>query len=601
MKHIVRLIFFMVSFALPMFALDPIESRKGSILFEDNFNSGFAKREWTPLHGTHWYVEKGVYRGNPSSPEFQASRQNHTGATPSMALQVEARDCILQMSFKISGGLNAAHIGFNNGSTTNGTGHIGRLIPSTNAGTILQKDAHSQIAGDKNLPVSSSDWTIEKDRWYTVLIEVVGDQFIAQIEGGPTLKARHWRFNVFKTSVNLKTRGKHGAIFYDNVKIWEALSRGSLQTESGAIWKKHRVVESKKKDFVDSAVADDLNHDGNMDIIGSYNGKVVLLKGPRWKPITIHVFKESDSRSKPRTQCIHSCLLDVDGDGDQDFVGSNNTTFWLECPDNPFSGKPWNYRTIDDEILGSHCLITGDVNNDGKLDLIANSSRGKEQTPIHDSICWFETPTTSSGWVRHVFSDKDAPGGSHYMGMGDLNSDGLPDIVCGAKGGKGNPGGEWFAWWEQPESGSEPWKKHLLSDEEVGASNIIPADVNRDGIMDLIAARGHGYGVFLYMGPDFNKIDVDSDIHGPHSLFVEDLDQDGDLDFGTCGRHEDSIAAWYENDGRGFFIKHLVGENQGSYDTRAIDMDGDGDLDMLIAGHVSANIVWYENPMRGFK
>jgi len=35
--------------------------------------------------------------------------------------------------------------------------------------------------------------------------------------------------------------------------------------------------------------------------------------------------------------------------------------------------------------------------------------------------------------------------------------------------------------------------------------------------------------------------------------------------------------------------------NQGSYDMRAEDMDGDGDLDFLIAGHWTANVVWYEN------
>ena len=569
------------------------------MLFEDNFDSGSAKPEWKALHGTRWSVEEGVYTGIPSTPEFQASRDNHTGATPSMTLQVQARDCILQMSFKITGGLNAAHIGFNNSTTASGTGHIARLIPSTNQGTILQKDRHSQIEGDKDRAMASSDWTIERDKWYTVLIEAIDDQIVAQIEGGPTLRARHWRFDVLKTWVNLKARGKKGTLSYDNVKIWEALPTGSSQSESGAVWKRHAVVDSKDEDMINSAVADDFDRDGAMDIIGSYNGRVVLLKGPDWRPQTIHTFKEGDSKNKPRSQCIHSCLLDVDGDGDQDFVGSNNTVFWLECPDKPFSGEPWKYRTVDDEILGSHCLITGDVNQDGKPDLIANSGRSKDATPIYESICWFETPTASRGWVRHVFAYKDAPGASHYMGMGDINNDGQPDIACGAKGGEGFPGGEWFAWWEQPLNANGPWKKHLLSDTEVGASNILPADVNRDGHMDLVAARGHGKGILLFMGPDMRKVEVDTEILGPHSLFIEDLDQDGDLDLGTCGRHEESIAAWYENDGRGYFTRHVIETNQGSYDTRAVDMDNDGDLDMLIAGHWSANIVWFENTMRG--
>ena len=44
------------------------------------------------------------------------------------------------------------------------------------------------------------------------------------------------------------------------------------------------------------------------------------------------------------------------------------------------------------------------------------------------------------------------------------------------------------------------------------------------------------------------------------------------------------------------FSKHIVGEDQESYDIRAIDMDRDGDVDILIAGRGSKNVVWYENP-----
>ena len=57
------------------------------------------------------------------------------------------------------------------------------------------------------------------------------------------------------------------------------------------------------------------------------------------------------------------------------------------------------------------------------------------------------------------------------------------------------------------------------------------------------------------------------------------------------------VAAWYENNSKGLFTKHIIDRNQGSYDTRTIDMDSDGDLDVLIAGHTSNNVVWYENPL----
>lgn len=598
-SKLISLSLLVLNFSFSAFSLEPLDSRKGALIFEDNFESGSAKQEWTALHGTRWSVKDGVFTGIPSTPEFQASRDNHTGATPSMMLKVPARDCILQLSFKISGGLSAAHFGFNNSTTAVGTGHIGRFIPSTRVGTILQKDRHSQIEGDKDEALARSDWTIEQDRWYMLLIEGIGDTMIARIEGGPTLRASHWRFDEVKTAVNLKARGKAGMIAYDNVKIWEALPLDGSTTEAGAVWKRHDVITKVDDTQTDSAVANDYDGDGHVDIIGSFGGHVVLLKGPDWKQTTIHTFKEGDSRNKPRPRCIHSTLLDVDGDGDEDFVGSNNTVFWLECPDDPFSGKPWIYRTVDDEILGTHCLITGDVNQDGKSDLIANSGRPEGQTPIYESISWYETPAASGKWIRNVFADKDAPGASHYMGIGDINSDGRPDISAAAKGGDNFPGGEWFAWWEQPADPKQVWQKHLLSAEEPGASNIIPADVDNDGIMDLVGTRGHGQGVVLFKGPDFNKVEIDPDIVGPHSLFIEDLDQDGDLDLGACGHAKDGVLAWYENDSRGFFTKHVIETNQGSYDTRATDMDADGDLDVLVAGHWTANIVWFENPMRG--
>ena len=291
--------------------------------------------------------------------------------------------------------------------------------------------------------------------------------------------------------------------------------------------------------------------------------------------------------------------MDVDGDGDQDFIGSNNTVFWLECPDQPLS-TTWKYRTVDDEILGTHCLITGDVNLDGRLDLIANSGRTARQTSIPNSLTWLEVPRnphSAEKWIRHVFAKGDAPGGSHYTGFGDVNGDGLPDISCAAKGGEKFPDGQWFAWWEQPKDGKLPWKKHLLAENQPGATNILPADLDADGHVDYFATRGHGQGALWFKGPEFEQIEIDPDILVPHSLDLADIDNDGDLDAVTCSKDPVDVAAWYENHGDGRFTKNIIGLQQGSYDTRAIDMDGDGDQDVLIAGHTSNNVVWYENSL----
>ena len=370
-----------------------------------------------------------------------------------------------------------------------------------------------------------------------------------------------------------------------------------------ATWTKHTIQPaSNTVGSINTVVAGDFDRDGHLDVMASFNGGVTVWRGPGFATGNVaHRFPTPRPGRLPRGGCIHSCLMDVDGDGDLDYCGSHGVVFWLECPASPFDG-PWPHRTIDTVIAGTHCLVTGDVNRDGKLDLIANSFQTADKTPIHNSITWQEVPPdprAATNWIRHVFAVHDAPGGNHYMGFGDVNRDGRPDIACGAKGGKGFDGGEWFAWWEQPaDDPTGPWRKHILSDRQPGASNILPVDLDGDGHVDYAASRGHGQGVLQFKGPDFEAIDIDPDLEAPHSLAVADIDGDGDPDIATCGSQLTGVAAWYENDGKANFTKHVIANGQSCYDVRLVDLDRDKDLDLLIAGHFSRNVVWYENPKR---
>ena len=75
------------------------------------------------------------------------------------------------------------------------------------------------------------------------------------------------------------------------------------------------------------------------------------------------------------------------------------------------------------------------------------------------------------------------------------------------------------------------------------------------------------------------------------------MDDDGDIDAATCA-FGDKLAVWFENDGKGEFKTHVIGREQEAYDIRAVDMDLDKDLDLVIAGRRSNNVVWYENPRK---
>ena len=377
--------------------------------------------------------------------------------------------------------------------------------------------------------------------------------------------------------------------------------------EARGIWMKH-VVEKGNADAqtaasathntfadVNAVVANDFDKDGSIDIMASFDGKVVLYKGPQWEKRVVLPKMPPDKTGRiAKRGCIHGTLLDVDRDGDMDFIGSNRMLFWLECPDKPFADD-WVCRMINLEVNGAHCVITADVDRNGEADLIANSWRDKSESTIPNSITWLKTPPDPRDgklWSPNIFAKNDAPGRNHYMGFGDVNKDGRGDIACGA------PEGGWFAWWEQPLDPTTPWKKHLLSENDPGATNILPLDLNGDGKLDFLASRGHEKGVLWFKAPDFTKLEIDKTLDKPHCLAAADLDGDGDIDFASCSSSLDGVAAWYENDGKGQFKRHVLDKNQSSYDIRLVDLDSDEDLDVLIGGHSSHNVVWYENPLK---
>jgi hypothetical protein len=356
-------------------------------------------------------------------------------------------------------------------------------------------------------------------------------------------------------------------------------------------WEKHVIWEGQRTNV---AVAADFTGDGKVDVISSSGGKTRLFIAPDWKQVII-------GDDKAHT-FIHGETFDVDGDGDTDFIGARykpGLIVWFEQPKAATAG-PWKARIAEDEIIGIHGVLKADVNGDGKLDLLANSGQPMGKFP--NSAAWLEVPKnprTATRWTRHIFAKEDAPGLSHYLGAGDLNGDGRMDITLAAKGGPADKSGqgEWFAWWEAGKDPTKPFKKHKLPGKHPGATNIMPADVNGDGKLDIVASRGHGVGLIWYENPKWTIHQINTNLQSPHCLQIGDIDNDGDLDAATCA-YLSRKAAWFENDGKGKFKTHIINADQCAYDIRLVDMDKDGDLDVLIAGQQSNNVVWYENRLK---
>ena len=96
--------------------------------------------------------------------------------------------------------------------------------------------------------------------------------------------------------------------------------------------------------------------------------------------------------------------------------------------------RPAAARIVDRDIKGIHCLLKADVDKDGKLDVIINNF--EPEGVLADSIAWFRAPKDlkkAERWERFVFADRDARGGSHYFGFGDVNGDGLADVIVSSE------------------------------------------------------------------------------------------------------------------------------------------------------------------------
>lgn len=192
----------------------------------------------------------------------------------------------------------------------------------------------------------------------------------------------------------------------------------------------------------------------------------------------------------------------------------------------------------------------------------------------------------------------------------DLDGDGDRDVaVCvfGATRGE-------LLWLERGAGGA--YASHQLS-ARAGAIHAFPADVDGDGDMDLLAVLAQQTEeVHLYRnrrvapagapGPvsaaDLFRQEVifaaGNPCFGLSSLAPVDVDGDGDLDVlltngddmdPECRRADDGGdlhgVFYLENDGRGRFTRREIARLHGAYAARAADLDGDGDLDLVAASY----------------
>ena len=351
-----------------------------------------------------------------------------------------------------------------------------------------------------------------------------------------------------------------------------------------------------------SVEALDATGDGRLDLIAMGETKIFTLVAPDWDQRVLADFHDG--------KMLYCVAWDADGDGDMDLAVGRYRVPWIEYRqaraenktlaepkgpefslawiENPgMTGAAWPVHVLDRELNGIHGLSVGDLNGDGRPDLVADSIMGPS---FQNSLVWFQAPMRGRGQIeRHVITRGGADGRPHYLDVADLDGDGRNEVLLGdSQGGT-------FTWWQQNADGVGPWRKSRIASVP-GATNIRAARVNRDGVLDVVGSCGHGKGVFWFAGPTWESHVIDLDFATPHALAAGDFDGDGDVDVAAAS-YSAFVVRWYENDGNGSFVIHEIesSHQQQAYDMKTVDLNADARVDLILAGRESRNAVWYEN------
>jgi hypothetical protein len=311
-------------------------------------------------------------------------------------------------------------------------------------------------------------------------------------------------------------------------------------------------MEVGKVKSPEDAVFADLDGDGDFDVVSCCEGQARSVYF-HWSPVNdpqrelLPWRTEAVPVTAGKQSWMFALPMPVDAKGIDLVLGSKGggaTIGWLRSPKNPRDVKAWQYHPWYNAgwIMS---LIKHDMDGDGDLDVLASDRKSK--TP---GVLWLENPGTKAmqseptrRWAEH----RIGANGKQVMFI-TISKDNVihaavrPNLIYVLK---------------QNSDPTKPWRAQIIDYplEQFGTAKAArAADLDGDGPPEIVVtceqANGAKSGVFYLK--NVNGKWEPRDIGGPKGLKYDriellDLDGDGDLDLLTCEERDFNAVLWYEN------------------------------------------------------